>query len=93
MGKLLTHEERAKLRLEGQRAARLIRSRDGISQARLAWIAGTSQQVISLIEHGRPRAPYRVLRMLITVAGLIEQQDQQRTSPPPAPAVDHAVAP
>lgn len=78
MAKLPTKQERAALRVAAQGAARLIRRRDRITQAQLAQVAATSQQVISLIEQGRPRAPYRVLRMLIAVAQVIEQQDHQR---------------
>lgn len=80
MAKLPTLEERARLRIEAKRAARYIRDRDGISQAELAGIAGTSQQVISLIERGQPRAPFRVLRMLIAAAGLVELQDRARAA-------------
>lgn len=87
MGNRPSREEKIELRLLAQASVRLIRHRDGLTQLEVAALVRSSQQVISLVERGRPRAPVRVLRELIAAAGIIRAQDQQR-----APAGDAEAA-
>lgn len=63
--------EKFRLRILARAACILLRREWEIGQAELAVLCKTHQQCISLIEHGRPRAPVRVCRLLIEAAGIV----------------------
>lgn len=70
MAKRPSSAEAFSLRVMAQDAARRMRAEHGYTQQQLAEILCTSQQVVSLIERAKPRAPYGVMRKLIMIVGV-----------------------
>ena len=72
---------------------RVVRRRQGLTQADLALRAGTSQPVISAYEHGRRDPTYAMLRKLVEAGGEQLRLDAVPTGPglpPPVDAQEHA---
>ena len=70
---------------------RLVRRRGGLTQADLAWRAGTSQPVVSAYEHGRRDPTVGTLRKLIEAGGAQLTLDAQPMPdfPPSADLEEH----
>lgn len=72
---------------------RLVRRRQGLTQAALARAAGTSQPVISAYEAGRRDPTYSTLRRLVAAAGEeldLSARPASPDLPPPIDLADHA---
>ncbi|HVM54534.1 MAG TPA: helix-turn-helix transcriptional regulator [Acidimicrobiales bacterium] len=72
---------------------RVVRRRRGLSQAELAWRAGTSQPVISAYEHGRRDPTVGTLRRLIEASGerlVVSAAAPAADLAPPADVQEHA---
>jgi uncharacterized protein len=70
-----------------------VRRRRGLTQADLAYRAGTSQPVISAYEHGRRDPTYETLRKLVEAGGerlQLHAVPPKSDLPPSADAQEHA---